>query len=164
MNKSISLTGVWLLAAVALLVDQLSKWAILVPLDLPATGRMEVIPGFLNFVFVWNKGINFGLLASDSWVGQGIVIAIAIAVSAVLTWWNRGGGPLFRAGGSALMIGGALSNAVDRVVHGAVVDFLNVSVPGIHNPFSFNIADIWVFLGAALIIFGDWRDGKAKDG
>ena len=154
----------WVLAALALGADQLSKWAILVPLDLPAMGRMEVIPGFLNFVFVWNKGINFGLFASDGWAGQAVVIGIAVAVSGVLTWWNRGGGPLLRAGGSALMIGGALSNAVDRVVHGAVVDFLNVSVPGIHNPFSFNIADIWVFLGAALIIFGDWHEDKAKEG
>lgn len=163
MDRTISLTGIWLLAAVALVIDQLSKWAILLPLDLPAVGRMEVVPGFLNFVFVWNKGINFGLFASDSWVGQAVVISIAVAVSGALTWGNRGGGPMLRAGGSALMIGGALSNAVDRVVHGAVVDFLNVSVPGIHNPFSFNIADIWVFAGAALIIWGDAR-GDEKEG
>jgi len=163
MNRSISLTGIWLLAGGALIMDQLSKWAVLVPLDLSGVGRMEVAPGFLNFVFVWNKGINFGLFASDSWVGQAVVITIAVVVSGVLTWWNRGGGMLLQAGGSALMIGGALSNAVDRIVHGAVVDFINVSVPGLHNPFSFNAADIWLFLGAALIVWGDARGG-AKEG
>ena len=52
-----------------------------------------------------------------------------------------------------LVIGGALGNVFDRLYHGAVVDFLNMSCCGINNPFSFNIADVWVFAGAFGLIF-----------
>ena len=57
-------------------------------------------------------------------------------------------------------MGGALGNVVDRVLHGAVADFLNMSCCGINNPYAFNIADISIFIGAiGLVIFTD-TDGK----
>jgi signal peptidase II len=48
--------------------------------------------------------------------------------------------------------GGALGNALDRVTYGAVADFLNTSCCGIRNPYSFNIADIFIFVGAGLLL------------
>jgi len=51
-----------------------------------------------------------------------------------------------------LLIGGALGNVIDRVIYGAVADFLNMSCCGISNPFSFNVADVAVFAGAIGII------------
>ena len=53
--------------------------------------------------------------------------------------------------GAGLVLGGAIGNAIDRVRHGAVADFLNTSCCGIDNPFSFNVADIAIFLGALWI-------------
>jgi signal peptidase II len=60
-----------------------------------------------------------------------------------------------------LLVGGALGNALDRVIYGAVVDFLNMSCCGINNPYAFNVADIFIFVGAiGLAIFPtDKKDG-----
>ena len=64
---------------------------------------------------------------------------------------------------AGVLIGGALGNVVDRVAYGAVADFLNMSCCGIDNPFSFNVADIAIFVGAVgLILFTgkNPRDGR----
>lgn len=143
----------WMIASAAFLIDQASKWAILKIADLETVRVIEVIPGFVNFKMAWNRGINFGLLESESSLAQVLLISFAVAVCAGLSWWIRRGADFYRVLGVGLLIGGALANALDRIVHGAVVDFLNVTAFGLHNPFSFNIADTWVFLGAGLILF-----------
>ncbi len=147
------------MAAVALVVlaaDRMSKWWVVEVLDLHQLGRIEVLPPFLNFVMAWNTGINFGLLGgispeSMSWILTGL----AVAISAALTLWvwrragTEGAGAL--AAGSGIVTGGALGNAWDRVQYGAVADFLNTSCCGIDNPYAFNVADVAIFAGAALI-------------
>jgi signal peptidase II len=63
---------------------------------------------------------------------------------------------------AGLLIGGALGNVVDRVLYGAVADFLNMSCCGIENPYTFNVADIAIFAGAiGLIFFTGNGDKKA---
>ena len=54
---------------------------------------------------------------------------------------------------SSAIIGGALGNLLDRIIYGAVADFLNITCCGIYNPYSFNIADISIFFGVLGIIF-----------
>ena len=62
----------------------------------------------------------------------------------------------------SLILGGALGNVVDRLVYGAVADFLNMSCCGIENPYAFNVADIAIFAGAiGLILFTGKTGGKA---
>jgi len=60
------------------------------------------------------------------------------------------------------LIGGALGNVVDRVLYGAVADFLNMSCCGIENPFAFNVADIAIFIGAIGLAFLSEDDGKPR--
>ena len=146
-----NLSNTWLIATCLTALDQAAKWIVLLVLDLPATGTLTLVPGFLEFVLAWNTGINFGLLSSKSPIGQWFLVAIAITISLGLSWWIRNGADNRRQWGVALIVGGAFGNAIDRVIHGAVVDFINVSGFGIDNPFSFNIADILVFMGAGLI-------------
>ncbi len=148
------------IAIIVLAMDQLSKWWILYPLDLWTIGSMEIIPGYVNFILAWNKGINFGLLASDSIVTQILLIAFPVIVSIGLLWWNLKSTHRLLGLGSAFIIGGALANALDRVIYGAVVDFLNVTAFGFRNPYSFNIADVAIFLGAAIIIIDIQFDDK----
>lgn len=144
--------SVGLFAVLVFVLDQLSKWYVLSVIKLDEIKSMEIIPGFVNFIMAWNRGINFGLFASDSLLSVVLLTAFPVLVSIGLVWWIiKSPRPLLCWGG-ALVIGGALGNALDRVLHGAVVDFLNVTAFGFHNPYSFNIADIAIFLGAALII------------
>ena len=103
----------------------------------------------------WNYGINFGLFAQASDSVRWVLIAVALVISAGVLWWIRKDPPgrwgLVAAG---LLVGGALGNVVDRVIYGAVADFLNMSCCGIENPYAFNIADISIFAGAlGLILF-----------
>lgn len=152
----------WLIAACAMALDQISKWVVLELLDLPTTGTLVLVPDFIKLVLVWNKGVNFGLLPSDSLVLRWFLVAIAVTVCLGLSWWIRNGAEQDRRWGVGLIVGGALGNAFDRVAHGAVADFLNVSGFGIENPFSFNVADVWIFIGVALIVLGTSRKPRKE--
>ena len=88
-------------------------------------------------------------------VGPIGLIAVALVISGGVLWWVRKEPPgrlgLVAAG---LLMGGALGNVVDRVLYGAVADFLNMSCCGLRNPYAFNIADISIFVGAlGLVLF-----------
>jgi signal peptidase II len=111
----------------------------------------------------WNRGINFGLFAGDSDATRWILIAIALAITAWVVWWlhREDEGRLGNLSGG-LLVGGALGNVIDRVLYGAVADFLNMTCCGYENPWSFNVADISIFLGAFGLIFFTGRD-KGRD-
>lgn len=143
------------------LVDQATKYVVVHGLDLMTRLRIDVIEGVLSFRMAWNRGINFGLFSGAD--ARWALVAIALAISAlVLFWMRRDGGSRWAVLSAGLLIGGALGNVVDRVLYGAVADFLNVTCCGIANPYSFNVADIAVFAGViGLILFtGDPSDDK----
>jgi signal peptidase II len=147
----------WVLWATALAVfvlDQASKWFVVFHLNLITYGAIDVLPPYLNLRMVWNYGINFGLLSGGSDAARWGLIALALTIcAAVLIWLSRieAGRALRISGG--LLVGGALGNVVDRVLYGAVADFLNMSCCGIQNPYAFNVADIAIFLGAVGVAF-----------
>ena len=102
----------------------------------------------------WNRGINFGLLSGDQESTKWILIAIAVMISAWVIWWMRRETRLLAHISAGLLVGGAIGNIVDRLIYGAVADFLNMSCCGFDNPYAFNIADITIFIGAfGLILF-----------
>jgi len=137
-----------------LLIDQFLKFMILVLLDLDTQGVLVVIPDHFQLVMVWNTGINFGLLNSASdvtrWglVGMTFIIVALLLRQSLLHSRTRSMG-LF----AGLLCGGALGNAIDRILHGAVVDYLNVSCCGITNPWAFNFADMAVFAGILGLLY-----------
>ncbi|SHI82963.1 signal peptidase II [Wenxinia saemankumensis] len=152
-------------ALVVFVVDQLTKYVVVHLLNLAQRQAIDVFPPFLNFRMAWNRGVNFGLLsgADMRWV----LIAIAVGVSAlVLVWVWRGQGSRWMHLSAGLLVGGALGNVLDRLLYGAVADFLNMSCCGIDNPFAFNVADIAVFAGALGLVFftGDGPDGRGREG
>jgi signal peptidase II len=140
-----------LIAAVTFALDQALKWFVVQYLDLANRQLIEVWSPFLEFRMAWNTGINFGLFATNRWV----LIGVALAISAWVLWWIWRERPGRLAQASAgLLVGGALGNVIDRVIYGAVADFLNMSCCGIENPFAFNVADIAIFAGAiGLVLF-----------
>jgi len=137
------------------LVDQISKAAIVHGMGLDQKGAIDVLPPWLNLRMAWNEGVNFGLLSSSRAWMPWLLVAVSVAVSAwVWIWIARSAQPPAARVSAGLLIGGAIGNAVDRVLYGAVADFLNTSLPGWTNPYSFNVADIAIFAGAiGLILF-----------
>ena len=139
-------------------LDRLSKIVIVQWLDLATRQHIPAWPPYLNFVMAWNKGVNFGVL--DAFDARWLLVAISVGVSIALACWARDkpGWPSLLASGA--IIGGALGNAWDRVVYGAVADYINVSCCAIVNPYSFNVADVWIFGGAIFLVLAN---GAIKD-
>ena len=102
----------------------------------------------------WNKGINFGLFEGDSASQAYILTGISIAISIVLFIWLKNSSGFLSQILASLVIGGALGNAIDRLLYGAVADFINFTCCGYRNPYSFNLADVFIFIGLiGLLIF-----------
>ena len=139
---------IWV-ATTIFVVDQVLKYWVVHVLRLDRLREIDVLPPWLNLRMAWNQGVNFGLMASDTDVTKWILIAVALAIVAwVWIWiWRANVGKLARFA-AGLLIGGALGNVIDRLLYGAVADFLNMSLPGWQNPYSFNVADIAIFAGA----------------
>ena len=135
--------------AIVVVLDQLTKWLIRdVVLD---TARYIEVTGFFNIVEVWNRGVSFGLFASDSPWTPYLLSALAIAISIVLIVWLRKAETTFLALALGFVIGGAIGNVFDRFIWGRVYDFLDFHAAGYHWP-AFNVADAAISVGVALIL------------
>ena len=111
-------------------------------------GEIVRVTDFFDYVLVWNTGISYGLLdGMPAWV-LGAVMMVAIVALAI--WWLRADSSLLRLG-LALCIGGALSNALDRLIYGAVADFFHFHW-GTWSFYIFNIADVAITAGVILLI------------
>ena len=141
------------IAALVLVSDQVTK--AVVERSIPEYTTIPIIPHFLNLVHTTNTGAAFGLF-SDSpapWKTALLVVVSSalLAVVIVLMWrshkLSRGTGVAF-----ALILGGALSNLVDRIRVGRVVDFLDVYHRSYHWP-TFNLADSAIVVGASFLVF-----------
>lgn len=154
-----------ILTVTILALDQALKWLIVVGLNLREVLFIEVIDGIFALTMAWNRGVNFGLFADDSpWLRVALVV-LALAVTAwVWIWVRREGARPAMQVALGLLAGGALGNAIDRVVWGAVADFLNVTCCGIRNPWAFNVADISIFLGAFGLILTSGGKTPRDDG
>jgi signal peptidase II len=146
---------VFLVAAITFALDQITKFWIVHWMRLDTVGAIDVFPPYLNLRMAWNYGINFGLLAGQADATRWILIAVALGIVLfVLVWMRRDPPGKWGLVSAGLLIGGALGNVVDRLLYGAVADFLNMSCCGIDNPYAFNVADIAIFAGAAgLVVF-----------
>lgn len=121
----------------------------------------EVVPvtSFFDYVLVWNTGISYGLFDTLPVWALGIVMLVAIIALSV--WWWRADTPLIRLG-LALCVGGALSNALDRLLYGAVADFFHFHW-GTWSFYIFNLADVAITFGVILLfadLFGLGRSRK----
>lgn len=147
----------WIAAILAFALDQGAKAAVLRGLDLGTRMSIDVLPPYLRFRMGWNRGVNFGLFANDAEVMRWLLVGLAIAVSVWLYLWVRKSAGSTARLFSGLVAGGAIGNALDRVLYGAVADFLNMSCCGLDNPFAFNVADMAIFLGAFGLVLATGR-------
>jgi signal peptidase II len=139
-------------AAATVAVDQLHKWWMIHVYDIANKGRVPVTP-FLDLVYVKNIGISYSLFNQSSQVGQYVLAAFACAAAAGLwVWMNRASHSRLMAISLALVIGGAIGNAIDRVVLGGVADFFSAHAFGFYW-YVFNIADVAIVAGVAGLLY-----------
>ena len=113
-----------------LVADQASKWWVLDVIRLPDIGQIVLLP-VLNLTMVWNRGVTFGLLTGFGQWSYLLLAAVALAVVAALGVWLRRAESRLVAIALGAIVGGALSNVIDRLRFGAVVDFIHAHVgPG----------------------------------
>ena len=131
-------------------LDQITKLIVVHAMNLKELGVILIWQPFILFRMAWNEGINFGIPLGNRWV----LIGLALMICAWVVWWmNRDRPNLWVQLSAGLVLGGAIGNVIDRIVYGAVADFLNMSCCGWENPWSFNVADIAIFFGALGLIF-----------
>jgi signal peptidase II len=150
------LTRYGLAAAISTaLLDQASKLWLLYVLDIRARMPLRITP-FLDLVLVWNKGISYGLFQQEGPSGQWALLALK-ATAVVLLWiWLARAGSRLTALALGLIIGGALGNAIDRVLHDAVADFIlfHISTETIRfSWYVFNLADAAIVAGVAGLLY-----------
>lgn len=120
-------------------------------------GEVINIAPFMDYTLVWNTGISYGLLGGLT--PEMLLLIMGAAMIALLFWWIKDTAILTRIG-IALALGGALSNAIDRVIYGAVADFFHFYIGG-WSWYVFNIADVAISLGVVLLIFDVLRPKPA---
>lgn len=125
-------------------------------------GEIVPVTSFFDYVLVWNTGISYGLLDGLPVWTLGVIMLVAIIGLSV--WWWRTDAPLVRLG-LAFAIGGALSNALDRLIFGAVADFFHFHW-GTWSFYIFNIADMAITLGVILLLIDllGFKKTKAEPG
>lgn len=167
-----SLTNVWFaptrgasnwlwLSFFVVLLDQVTKAMVVSAIKLKSS--VALLP-ILEIVYLENRGAAFSILHDAAGWQRWFFIALALVVSIVLMIWLRRlrtAEQTILAIGLSLVLGGALGNAIDRVWHGHVVDFLYFHWRDWDFP-AFNIADTAISLGAACLLIDAFREGGSQ--
>lgn len=147
------------LAAIVITLDQVTKWMILkwVPL-------YEKVPvnSFINITHQRNSGAAFSFLADAAGWQRWFFVGLASVVSLGIVYWlwrMPRSAPFWLPAGLSLVLGGALGNVVDRLLHGHVVDFLHFHWERWYFP-AFNVADTAITIGAGLLILDALLEGR----
>lgn len=137
------------LALLVIVLDQASKVWMLAGLSLREVGQVAVLPPILNFSYVENTGVSFGLFGGGA--ARWALSVFSILVAGALAWWALKAERRTLVAAIGLVMGGAVGNAIDRIQYGYVVDFIDFSGTGLF-PWVFNIADSAITVGVALLI------------
>jgi len=148
------------IAALTVALDQASKLWILHGLNLPSKGTI-LLPGPIDLTMVWNRGMSFGLLSDHAEWGRWLLTGFSTVVVVALAIWARKAVKPLMAIGLGLIIGGAIgNNLIDRVIYGAVADFIDVR--DLYFPWIFNVADAGISVGVAFLLLDSFLNGEEK--
>lgn len=151
----------WLLLALLVFVADIGiKLLVMNGMGYGWESRIEILP-FFNLLYVHNYGAAFSFLSDQAGWQRWFFTAIAFVVTGLLAFWMRRlpASDKWNNIAYALIIGGAVGNVFDRVVHGFVVDYLDFYWGNYHWP-AFNLADSAICIGAAMIILDSFRGSK----
>jgi signal peptidase II len=138
-------------AAVVFVLEQITKWIVLGPLDLRNVLLIQILPIF-DLNYTENHGISLGLFQAQSdamrWVLVAVTAAIAVGVAVWITREKLRGEQV----ALGMVLGGALGNILDRVRHGYVVDFADLHFGTFRPFFIFNVADAAISIGVVILL------------
>ena len=143
----------WLaIALLIILLDQFTKTLIIGNFQL---GESRTVTSFFNVVRVHNAGAAFSFLAGASGWQRWFFVGLGTVATGFIVWMlrNHGGQRMF-SWALSLILGGAIGNVIDRLLHGHVIDFIQLHAAGWYFP-SFNIADSAITVGAVLLILDE---------
>ncbi|QWD62908.1 signal peptidase II [Polynucleobacter sp. MWH-UH25E] len=147
------------IAVITLLLDQASKWLALSELQL---GIPEPVLPFFNWLLLFNPGAAFSFLAQSSGWQRWFFTALGLLACVYIVFMLRKHqDEKLLCIALSLILGGAAGNVLDRLMYGAVVDFIDLHYAGWHWP-AFNVADSAICVGAALIIVSELRKSFGK--
>jgi signal peptidase II len=150
-----SSSGLWRGLGIALaivLLDQFTKTLILGSFDL---GQSRTVTSFFNVVRVHNTGAAFSFLAGATGWQRWFFVGLGVVAAGFIVWMLRShGGQRLFGWALSLILGGAVGNVIDRLLHGHVVDFIQLHYAGWYFP-SFNVADSAITVGAGLLILDE---------
>lgn len=142
----------YLLSLVVIIIDQWTKW--LAETKLTFHEPVPVIEPFLNWTLAYNYGAAFSFLADaggwQKWFFSGLALVMSLFLIVYLIKAPRKATLL--SFGLALVLGGAVGNLIDRLLHGHVIDFIHVHYANVWDYPIFNIADMGISIGVALIV------------
>ncbi len=143
------------LAAVVIVLDQLSKWWVLDGLMLPQ--RASIPFGPIRLTMIWNTGFSFGLMRDGAEMGRWFLAGFSAIVAVMLGRWALKAERPLLACAIGLVMGGALGNLIDRVRLAAVADFIDVGGLLPFFPWVFNVADSAITVGVILLLIDTVR-------
>ena len=145
-------------ALLVVVLDQLTKAWVVSGLDLREIRQHPVWPPILNFTWVENRGVSFGLFGDGS--ARWMLSLFSIIVAGVLGWWALRADRRLLISAIGLVMGGAIGNVIDRIRFGFVVDFIDFSGTRVF-PWVFNVADSAITIGVILLILDSLLSERA---
>ena len=132
--------------------------------DFNGTTLLPLGVASLNLQYTINTGVNFGLAGEASTARQLLLSGVALLICLAVIIWGMRTAQKWAVLAAGLFAGGGLANAYERLAFGGVFDYLNFSTSFFVNPFSFNLADIYIFLGLVLFLLAPRETHDPADG
>ena len=158
MKKNIGILNLLLILITFIFLDYASKlWAIE---NLFIKYQSIKLTSFLSMTPVWNSGISFGFFQGSGEIGRyGFTIfAFFVSIWLIFSSFRM---PRYSSLGFILIASGAIGNAIDRIIYGKVVDFIDFYIDDLHWP-AFNLADTIIFIGAFLFLFNQFFTAESS--
>jgi len=158
MKKNFGIFKLFLILIIFIFLDYTSKlWALE---NLFVKYQSIQLTSFLSMTPVWNRGISFGFFQDSGEIGRYIFTIFAFLVSIWLIF-SSFKLPRYSSLGFILIASGAIGNAIDRIIYGKVVDFIDFYIDDLHWP-AFNLADTIIFIGAFLFLFNQFFTAESS--
>ncbi|MGL4634962.1 MAG: signal peptidase II [Beijerinckiaceae bacterium] len=144
-----------------LVLDQASKLYLFFVFDIAARSPVA-LTSFFDLTLVWNRGISYGLFQQSTELGRWLLTGFKLIATVVLSVWAWQAQEKWLCVGLGLIASGALGNAIDRILYGAVLDFAHFHW-GTFSWYVFNVADAAIVVGVVFLLYDSFTSGSGQN-